>query len=232
MRIRLAAVLVAIAVISPGLVGTAVADGSREPTERAVRPRLTARTTAPLPVYSRRGDQEPLSVLAPTTDFGTTRVVLVTQRHARWLQVRLPIRPNGSTGWVRARDVELRPVTDLVVVDLTARTLTWTRAGVEVIRTAIAVGAPDTPTPTGRFYVTDLLDTPDGGAYGPYAVGLSAHSDQLTEFGGGDGQIGVHGTSDSSSIGAAVSHGCVRVPNDVITRLATSVPLGTPVTIR
>jgi hypothetical protein len=232
MRTRLGAVLVAIVLTFPALVGTAAADGSRRPSEHAIRPRLTARTAEPLSVYSRRGDHDPVSVLAPSTDFGTTRVLLVTRRHGRWLQVRLPVRPNGSQAWVRVRDVELRPVADAVVVDLTARTLSWTRAGVEVLRTPIAVGAPDTPTPTGRFYLTDLLDTPDGGAYGPYAVGLSAHSDQLTEFGGGDGQIGVHGTSDPSSIGAAVSHGCVRVPNDVITRLATSLPLGTPVTIR
>ena len=171
-------------------------------------------------------------MLSPTTEFGTTRVVLVVRRRGAWLKVRLPERPNGSTGWVLARDVELRSVTDAVVVDLTSRTLIWRRGGKRLFETTIAIGAPDTPTPTGHFYVTDLLDTPDGGAYGSYAIGLAAHSDTLSEFGGGDGQIGVHGTNDPSSIGQSVSHGCVRVPNDVIVQLATSVPLGTPVTIR
>lgn len=79
--------------------------------------------------------------------------------------------------------------------------------------------------------MTDLLDTPDGGAYGPFAIGLSAHSETISEFAGSDGQIGLHGTSDPGSIGQAVSHGCVRVPNDVIARLASDLSLGTPVTI-
>jgi hypothetical protein len=193
---------------------------------------LTARTTAPLPVYAARGAEEPVGVLSPTTEFGTIRVVLVTKQRGDWLRVRLPDRPNGSTGWIRSADVELRTVTDAVVIDLAARTLRWTRDGRLVLETPVAIGAPDTPTPTGRFYVTDLLDTPDGGAYGPFAAGVAAHSDQLSEFGSGDGQIGIHGTSDPSSIGRAVSHGCVRVPNEVIARLVTSVPLGTPVTIR
>jgi hypothetical protein len=232
MGIRFGVVVVAAALTFSGVTGTAAADLSRRPIEHAVRPRLTARAAEPLPVYAQRGDHDPSSILAASTDFGTTRVLLVTKRRGHWLKVRLPVRPNGSTGWVRTRDVELRPVADTVVVDLTARTLTWTRAGIMLLQTPIAIGAPDTPTPQGRFYVTDLLDTPDGGAYGPYAVGLAAHSDELTEFGGGDGQIGLHGTSDPSSIGQAVSHGCVRVPNDVIVQLATSVPLGTPVTIR
>jgi lipoprotein-anchoring transpeptidase ErfK/SrfK len=127
--------------------------------------------------------------------------------------------------------VELRPVHDEVDVDLTSRLLTWRRNGAVMLQTPVAVGAPETPTPAGHFYVTDLLDTPDGGAYGPFAIGLSAHSDTLSEFGGGDGQIGLHGTSDPSSIGQSVSHGCVRVPNEVVVQLATNLPLGTPVTL-
>ena len=80
--------------------------------------------------------------------------------------------------------------------------------------------------------MTDLLDNADdGGAYGPYALGLAAHSDTLSEFAGGDGQIGLHGTNEPWSIGQAASHGCVRVPNEVVAQLATGLPLGTPVTI-
>ena len=217
----------------PCLSGAAHADGThgdRRSTSR--HERIAARTPEPLPVYAARGDAAPVGVLPGTTEFGTMRVVLVVKERGKWLKVRLPDRPNGSVAWIRAHDVELRTVTDAVVINLTKMTLRWTRGGSEVLETPIAIGAPDTPTPTGRFYVTDLLDTPDAGAYGPYAVGLAAHSSKLSEFGGGDGQIGVHGTADPSSIGHAVSHGCVRVPNDVVTQLATNVPLGTPVTIR
>ena len=128
--------------------------------------------------------------------------------------------------------MSLYPVHDQLRVDLAARMLTWTRDGQVVLETPVAIGAPDTPTPLGAFYVTDLLDNADdSGAYGPYALGLSAHSDTLSEFAGGDGQIGLHGTDAPWSIGQDVSHGCVRVPNDVVSQLATSLRLGTPVTI-
>lgn len=144
----------------------------------------------------------------------------------------LPTRPNGSTASVRTRDVSRFLVRDQLRVDLAARTLTWTRDGQIVLETPVAIGAPATPTPVGAFSVTDLLDNADdSGAYGPYALGLSAHSDTLSEFAGGDGQIGIHGTNAPWSIGQGVSHGCVRMPNDLITRFATSLPLGTPVTI-
>ncbi len=148
------------------------------------------------------------------------------------MRVLLPERPNGSSGWVRAADVELRTLHDEIEVDLAAHLLTWRHDDAIVLQSPVAVGALETPTPTGRFYVTDLLDTPDGGGYGPYAIGISAHSGTLSEFGGGDGQIGLHGTSDPASIGQSVSHGCVRVPNELVARLATSLPLGTPVTLR
>lgn len=121
---------------------------------------------------------------------------------------------------------------DELRVDLAAKTLTWWRDGRVALVTAVAIGAPETPTPAGAFFVTDLLDNADNnGPYGPYALGLSAHSDTLSEFAGGDGRIGIHGTDAPSSIGQALSHGCVRVPNDIVALLARSVPLGTPVTI-
>ena len=107
-----------------------------------------------------------------------------------------------------------------------------TFAAVPSFDDAASTGVPTAIAGSGRTFITDLLDTPDGGSYGPFAAGVGLHSDQLSEFGGGDGQIGIHGTGDPSSIGQAVSHGCIRVPNEVIIQLATSLPLGVPVTIR
>jgi lipoprotein-anchoring transpeptidase ErfK/SrfK len=69
------------------------------------------------------------------------------------------------------------------------------------------------------------------GAYGPYAFGLSAHSNVLYSFGGGPGQIGLHGTNNPASLGTNASHGCIRISNAGITKLARLLPLGTPVTI-
>ncbi len=174
--------------------------------------------------------------LPAATDFGSQTVLLITRvgagEDAGWLEVLLPGRPNGALGWIRTDAVEVREVTLEVRVDLAARTLTL-REGEEVVwSTPTAIGDPDHPTPTGRFYVTDKLDTgdPDGG-YGPYALGLSAYSDVLTEFAGGDGQVGIHGTNVPSSIGQTVSHGCLRIDNGLVAELAALLPLGTPVMI-
>ena len=195
-----------------------------------------ARSDGEVDVFGAPGDPDPTHTLPPRTAFGTPTVLLVSQVGAGaadgWLEVLLPVRPNGATGWIRASDVELRDVTLEIRVDLAARELTVLDDGEELLTTPTAIGDDGNPTPTGRFFVIDKLETPDpGGAYGPYAIGLSAHSEVLSEFGGGDGQIGIHGTNAPDSIGRPVSHGCLRVDNDVIGRLAHLLPLGTPVTI-
>lgn len=195
-----------------------------------------ARADGELAVHDAPGDAEPTRTLPAVTDFGTPTVVLVSQVGTGaadgWLEVLLPVRPNGTTGWVRADHVITRTVSLAVEIDLDERTLSVRDGDEQLLTTRTAIGDGEHPTPTGRFYVVDKLETPDpGGAYGPFALGLSAHSDVLTDFGGGDGQVGIHGTNTPSSIGRAVSHGCVRVDNAVIERLAHLLPLGTPVTI-
>jgi lipoprotein-anchoring transpeptidase ErfK/SrfK len=168
--------------------------------------------------------------LPAITSFGSARALPVSDRRDGWLEVQLPTRPNGSTGWVRATGVPLRTVSFEVRVDLSDRTLEVLEDGDQVLQTSAAIGTAVAPTPTGRFFVVDKVESTSS-AYGPFALGLSGHSEVLSEFGGGDGQIGIHGTDDPSSIGRAASQGCVRVPNDVITRLAELLPLGTPVVV-
>lgn len=197
---------------------------------------VAARVDGELAVYDEPGADAPARTLPATTDFGTPTVVLVTEIGAGtsngWVEVLLPVRPNGATGWIRSDDVELHDITVEVEVDLESRRLTVRDDGEELLSTATAIGDRDHPTPTGRFYIVDKLQSPNpGGAYGPFAMGLSAHSDVLTEFAGGDGQIGIHGTNTPDSIGQAVSHGCMRIDNAVIRQLTDILPLGTPVTI-
>lgn len=191
-----------------------------------------ARAATEVAVHAAPGDPEPADMLAAQTEFGSPRALLVVGEDGEWLQVALPERPNGSTGWIRRDDVELRTVDESISIDTAARTLTLLDAGEPVLTTDIAVGSPGNPTPAGSFYVVDKLDTGDpAGPYGRFALGLSAHSETLTEFAGGDGQVGIHGTNDPSSIGQAVSHGCVRVPPEVAEQLAAVVNLGTPVVV-
>lgn len=200
-------------------------------TSNATPAALVARADETLPVSPSPG-AAPTLELPATTGFGSARALLVLQEQADWVQVALPERPNGSTGWVPRRLVELQEVDEVIEIDLSARTLTLFDDGVAVMTTPVAVGTKDAPTPIGAFYVVDKLATgnPDD-VYGPFAFGLSAHSDVLTEFAGGDGQVGIHGTNDPGSIGQAVSHGCIRVPNEVAQVLNDRIHLGTPVTI-
>lgn len=175
--------------------------------------------------------------IPPTTNAGapTTFAVIgdpVNQADG-WLKVMLPIRPNDLVGWVEAGSVDVTKTDLRIFVDLEGRSLRVDRAGDEVFRTDIAIGTEDDPTPTATSFVTELIENVNpGGAYGPYAFGLSIHSDTQTEFAGGDGQVGIHGTNRPDLIGQRVSHGCVRLTNEDVKRLVDlQLPLGTPVFI-
>jgi lipoprotein-anchoring transpeptidase ErfK/SrfK len=163
------------------------------------------------------------------------------QRKDGWVQVLLPVRPNGSTGWVKASDITLTPNTFSIDVALGAHTIT-VHNGANVIYTGpVAVGATDpplpdvgkpTPTPTGQYYLRVLLQNPDPtSVYGPFAYGLSSHSDALDTYAGGDAEVGIHGNNDASVLGKNATHGCIRMDNAAITMLAKQLPLGTPVDI-
>jgi lipoprotein-anchoring transpeptidase ErfK/SrfK len=188
-----------------------------------------------LPVYVEPGG-DVLVELGPVTDFGTPRVLGVidvpAEHGGEWVEVLVPVRPNDLTGWVHADAVELQAVDFAVHIDVDARTLWLAERGVVIGSWQVAVGQQDRPTPRGQFFITDKLDTGDpNSVWGPYAFGLSAYSDVLTDFIGGIGQIGLHGTNNPASIGNAASSGCIRLPNEVITELIELLPLGTPVTI-
>jgi lipoprotein-anchoring transpeptidase ErfK/SrfK len=148
-----------------------------------------------------------------------------------WYRVRLPMRPNGSVGYVHADDVRLVKVHTRIAIDLSQRKLVLYREGEPILTAPVAIGAPDTPTPTGRYYVNQrILASDPTGPWGPGAVGISAFSDVLQEWTQG-GPIAIHGTNDPSSIGRAASHGCVRLDNDVLQRVFNAADAGTPVII-
>jgi lipoprotein-anchoring transpeptidase ErfK/SrfK len=155
-----------------------------------------------------------------------------TQSVGGWIQVFLPIRPNGSTGWIPASEVKVQgDPYELVVTQSTHQIDVYHFGNVEH-SFPVAVGAPATPTPTGTLFITELLKTTNPGVYGDYAYGLSGHSPTLTDFDGYDAQIGLHGTGDPTSIGHSVSHGCVRLNNADIDTLVPLLPLGTKVQIQ
>ena len=193
---------------------------------------VATQTVPQINVYDSPSDAAPVkTTFSSTTEYGIDRTFLVTtQEPAGWLQVMLPLKPNGQQGWIHDTDVTRALVPYEIKVDRAAHTLTVLNLGQVVLETPVAVGAPGTPTPTGIFYVTDPVPG-GGGSYGPWALGLSGYSEALESFGGGPPQIALHGTNHPELIGGDVSNGCVRVPNDMITQVHDIVPVGTPVTI-
>jgi len=150
-----------------------------------------------------------------------------------WYEVALPTRPNGSTGWTQVASVQVTKTPFRMFVDLDGRTLRLERDDADVFTVEIAIGTEENPTPTNGTYVTELIQNVEPeGSYGPYAFGLAMHSDTLTEFNGGPGQVGIHGTNQPDLIGDRVSSGCVRLANTDVQELVDfQLPLGVPVFI-
>lgn len=173
-----------------------------------------------------------LNVNGVPTVFGVRGAIVGPRCRPRWYRVQLPLRPNGITGYVRARDVDLGRVRTRIEVDLSDRRVSLFRDGRKTIETTAAIGSTATPTPIGRFYVNQRLVPNDpSGPFGPGAIGISAFSDVLTGWAQG-GPIAIHGTNQPWSIGRAVSNGCIRVENAVLSRIFRTALAGTPVFIR
>ena len=136
-----------------------------------------------------------------------------------WLRVRLPSRPNDAAAWLFAGHVELRPTRWRIVVNRSARSLSVYRSDDRLRRFRVVVGAPSTPTPRGLFSIVGVWRWNPVDFLGSYILPITAHSNVLQEFGGGDGRVGIHGRGAHSlldPLGAARSHGCVRLSNRAI----------------
>jgi lipoprotein-anchoring transpeptidase ErfK/SrfK len=183
-------------------------------------------------LYRSPHSRRPYTHLRNTLNPGGPFVFLVKSRAAGWEKVYLPVRPNGTTAWVRDGDVTLASNPYVVDLSLTKHHIEVFKGQTLVDSEPAGVGRSVLPTPRGTYYLVTLLrQSNPRGAYGPYAFGLSAYSNVLQSFGGGPGEIGLHGTDYPQGLGTNVSHGCIRISNVGITRLAHLLPLGTPVII-
>ncbi len=184
-------------------------------------------------VFDQPGDANPARTVPSPEPSGAPTVFLVLQRRSDMAEVLLPVRPAGSSGWVRLADVTLTQHRWRMVVELAAYRLTVFQ-GPNVVRVeTIGIGTAGTPTPGGRWYTTELLQPPKpDGPYGSYAFGLSGFTGTADGPAGAFGQLGLHGTNDPSTLGHNVSLGCIRMSNAAISALATQLPLGVPVEVR
>jgi L,D-transpeptidase catalytic domain len=202
-------------------------------------PHLAMWSVVRRPVTAREepGGGAAVARLRTRTPEGTDNLVLVERRvrdgRGRvWVEARLPVLPNGTTGWL-PRDAlgGYRSVRTHLVIDLERMTATLARGGRRVFRARVGVGLPQWPTPRGRFYIRNKLVRYRSRFYGPLAFGTSARSPVLTDWPDG-GFVGVHGTDRPDQIPGEVSHGCIRMRNGDIVRLGRLMPVGTPLTIR
>lgn len=194
---------------------------AQETTKILAAPRVGARSVARLRFFTEDKEPEVYLVLDARMD----------SDERKWLHIRVPTRPNGRTGWVLEDDLSrLYIVRTQLVVDRSKLRATLYRKGKRVWSAPVGIGKSGTPTPRGDFWIRERLKgLGDGTAYGPWAFGTSAYSN-LSDWPGG-GVVGIHGTNAPGLIPGRPSHGCVRVRNDKIRKLARLMPIGTPVRI-
>jgi lipoprotein-anchoring transpeptidase ErfK/SrfK len=156
--------------------------------------------------------------------------MVVEERRGDWAKVQVPVRPNGTVGWVRVADVDLTSTAYRIEINLTERMLRAYDGNDLLTETLVVVGSPFTPTPTGSFYVTDIVPQTSP-TFGPVALATDAYSEVMDEFDTGVPVVALHGTNAPELIGQARSNGCIRVPNEIIQQLADTMPQGTPVYI-
>jgi lipoprotein-anchoring transpeptidase ErfK/SrfK len=169
-----------------------------------------------------RSDYRPQEMLAVRKTVGSDGNV--------WYRVSIPMRPNGTYGWIPSNTVSLSPTHSQIVVDLRSRTISIYRFGKRKWHAIVAIGAAGRETPVGHFFVAARFVPYHDPFLGVFAVETSAYS-KLTEWPGG-GVVGIHGTDEPQLLGRAVSHGCVRVANVTATKLRAYAPLGTPIWIK
>ena len=184
-------------------------------------PKASAKTVGKLKLKTGEGTDDLVLVLARTTD----------EDEQVWLKVRLPIRPNGTTGWVREEALSsLQPVDTWLKISTKTYKATVIKNGRRIFSANVGVGQSQWPTPKGQFYIRAKLTNFGDAFYGPIAYITSATSDQLTDWPGG-GIVGIHGTSLPGLIPGKISHGCVRMKNADIRKLDKLVEVGTPITV-
>ena len=232
-RVALAALLAAAALPAPAQAGELVPGPSRA---RAHLAKVIVATDARRVPWERRS----VARLKPQATWGGGMTQLLVLDSLKlegrlWLKVQLPVRPNGAAGWIPAESARISTTPWRVHVSLRRRTVTVLRRGRVVRRFGAVIGAPGTPTPVGRFAVSEPIPQSNpGGFLGPWALHLTAFSNVLDDFGGGPGRIAIHGrggASLSDPLGTARSHGCIRIDNAQVRFLARVAVPGTPVQI-
>lgn len=225
--------------------GTAAADTAQSPRVDVAAAKAgntqIARVLVPTRATARPGAGATRMKLRPNGGYagGATQLrVLATAMSGgdQYLKVSLPRRPNGSAGWIRADHTRTHTTKWSVRVNTRTKMIEVRRGAKVIKRSKVVVGKASTPTPRGRFAVSEIVRQPSArGFYGPWVLTLTAFSDVLERFQGGPGLVAIHGRAGASlrdPLGSARSHGCVRIPNGLVSWMAANLEPGVPVDIR
>ena len=199
------------------------------------RPGLLTAIPHALPITARPGGGRVIGQMPAGSPFyGIPHVAWIQDRSAngRFGKVSVPYSASRATGWIRIAGLKLSHTPYAVRVDLSRHLITVTRGGKAIMRFPAATGSPSSPTPPGRYFVTDRVPFSPDGPYGGFAFGLSGIQPNLPPGWTGGSQLAIHGTNDPSSIGRSVSAGCPRVSGPALERLKPVLALGTPVVIQ
>lgn len=164
-------------------------------------------------------------------EFNEPRVFRIVGESGDFYNVQVPMRPNGSTGYIRKSEVDVISTDQRILIDLSERSVIVWNGDEVVLDTTGTIGQPSSPTPTGSFYVRNVFEWYADSIYGPYVIPLSAYSESIDQINGGDAVVAIHGTQRPDLVGAAASLGCVRLDNDTLRELAAIVEPGAPVEV-
>lgn len=173
-----------------------------------------------------------VATIRTKTEFKSPTILAIAARRGAWVLVRTSLAKH-HVGWLPVSAGQVFEEPRSIVVDLSAKTLTVFHRGRMTDRYRVAIGTPATPTPTGRFAVTDRLKTGDeNGDYGCCILALNGHQTKIAQGWGGGDRIAIHATPHTWTLGKRISHGCVRATNKALHQLMRKVRLGTPVRIK
>ena len=235
-RVALSAALVCLVAPASALASPAASD----PSAPSSRLASVATLLNDAPVYAKPGGGKAVATARADTSWTGSRAVLLVAASKRdvsgrlWLKLMLPIRPNGSSGWILADHARISTTSSRVEISLRARKLRLRVAGKIIFTTRVVIGKAATPTPRGIFAIYERAQSPRGSNVGPFALHLTAFSDVLHSYDGGPGRIAIHGRAGSllaDPLGSARSHGCIRLRNAALKLLAKYARAGAPVTI-
>ncbi len=198
------------------------------------RPNLLVGVRADMPISARPGGGKVIGTLPAASKYyrvPTIAWVMHVSPDGKYGEVAVPYSVAGATGWISLRGLNRERTSITVRASLSRHEIVVERGGTVILRFPAATGAPSTPTPTGRYFVTDRVSFPSGGSLGTFAFGISGIQPRLPAGWAGGNQLAIHGTDDPSSIGTSTSAGCLRVSAHALARLEPLLRLGTPVII-